>query len=232
VRLNLKIRELFLALALVMLYGCEQGNVSKARLMDDTKKKQEAEAVQLKYKEVNETLELQKLVGANQITLAKIEAEKQQQLKTLELEQSKLQAEEAVKLQESKLAYEKELQSMKLAQEKALTMVQEERLLANQGSQNSLYQTMMIVATVLILLVLLLLFWMHKKNKAHEARMHEESLRHEEFMQASQQHHEKITKMLEIVVDEKTDKSVKKELVKLLKEQGGTPPLLLEDKKN
>lgn len=215
-----------------MLYGCEQGNVSKARLMDDTKKTQEAEALQLKSKEVNETLELQKLVGANQIALAKIEAEKLQQLKTLELEQSKLQAQEAAKLQESKLAYEKELQSMKLSQEKELTLAQEERLLSSQESQNRLYQTVLIVGTVLILLVLLLLLWMHKKNKAHEAKMHEESLRHEAFMQASQQHHEKITKMLEIVVDEKTDKNVKKELVKLLKEQGGTPPLLLEDKKN
>lgn len=215
-----------------MLYGCEQGNVSKARLMDDAKKKQEAEVLQLKSKEVNETLELQKLVGANQVALAKIEAEKLQHLKRLELEQSKLQADEAAKLQESKLAYEKELQSMKLAQEKELTLAQEKRLLANQDSQNSLYQTILIVGTVLILLVLLLLLWIHKKNKAHEAKMHGESLRHEAFMQASQQHHEKITKMLEIVVDEKTDKNVKKELVKLLKEQGGTPPLLLEEKKS
>ena len=228
----MRIRELFLVLVLVMLYGCEQGNVSKARLMDDAKKKQEAEVLQLKSKEVNETLELQKLVGANQVALAKIEAEKLQQLKRLELEQSKLQADEAAKLQESKLAYEKELQSMKLAQEKELTLAQEKRLLANQGSQNSLYQTILIVGTVLILLVLLLLLWIHKKNKAHEAKMHEESLRHEAFMQASQQHHEKITKMLEIVVDERTDKNVKKELVKLLKEQGGTPPLLLEEKKS
>ena len=47
-------------------------------------------------------------------------------------------------------------------------------------------------------------------------RMHEESLRHEEYMQASQQHHEKITKILEIVVDDKTDKNVKQELIELL----------------
>jgi len=227
----LKIRELCMALALVMLYGCQQGDVSKARLMDDGKKKQEAELSQQKYKEVNETLELQKLVGANQIALAKIEAEKQQQLKTLELEQLKLQAQEAAKMQESKLAYEKELQSMKLAQEKALTLAQEERLLSNQDSQNRLYQMAMIVGMVLIVLVLLLLWWIHKKNKAHEDKMHEETLRHEEFMQASQQHHEKITKILEIVVDEKADKSVKKELVKLLKEQRGASLLLLEDKK-
>lgn len=228
----MNIRKLFLALVLVMLYGCEEGNVSKARLMDDTKKKQEAEALQLKSKEVNETLELQKLVGANQIALAKIEAEKLQQLKTMELEQSKLHAQEAAKLQESKLAYEKELESMKLTQEKELTLAQEERLLSNQDSQNRLYQTVLIAGTAIALLILLLLLWIHRKNKSHEAKMHEESLRHEEFMQASQQHHEKITKMLEIIVDEKTDKNVKKELVKLLREQGGTPPLLLEAKKN
>lgn len=215
-----------------MLYGCEQGNVSKARLMEETKKKQEAAASdQRHYKEVNETLELQKLVGANQVNLAKIEAEKLQQLKILELERTKLQAQETAKLQESKLAYEKELQGMKLAQEKELVLLQEKRLLSNQGEQNRLYQIVIIVTTLLVLLILLLLLWIHKKNKAHEAKMQKESLRHEEYMQASQQHHEKITKMLEIVVDEKTDKNVKKELVKLLKEQGEDPVLLLEDKK-
>jgi hypothetical protein len=88
----------------------------------------------------------------------------------------------------------------------------------------------LIVGTLLLLLVLLLLLWIHRKNKAQEAKMHEDTLRHEEFMQASQQHHEKITKMLDIVVDEKTDKNVKKELVKLLKDQGDGPALLEEKK--
>ena len=199
---------------------------------DTTKKEETGVSNQKKYKEVNETLELQKLIGANQVTLAKIEAEKVQQLKSLELEQSKVKAQEAAALQESKLAYEKELQSMKLEQEKALTMAQEKRLLSNQDNQNRFYQTVLIVGTLLVLLVLLLLLWIHRKNKAQEAKMHEETLRHEEFMQASQQHHEKITKMLDIVVDEKTDKNVKKELVKLLKEQGGEAPALLENKKD
>jgi preprotein translocase subunit SecG len=216
-----------------MLYGCDQGDVSKARLMEGTTKKQESAASdQKKVKKANETLELQKMVGANQIALAKIESEKLQQLKTLELEQTKLQAQEAAKLQESKLAYEKEMQGMKLAQEKELTMLQEQRLLSSQGDQNRMYQIVIIVSALLVLLILLLWLWIHKKNKAHEAKMHEASLRHEEFMQASQQHHEKVTKMLEIVVDEKTDKNIKKELVKLLKEQGEDPVLLLEDKKS
>ena len=228
----MKVRYFFLAVVLVMFYGCGQDDVSKARLMEETTKKQEAAVSDQKsYKEVNETLELQKLVGANQITLAKIESEKLHQLKILELEQTKLQAQERSKLEESKLAYEKELQGMKLAQEKELALLQEKRLLSNQGDQNRLYQIVLIVSTVLVLLILLLWLWIHKKNKAHEEKMQKESLRHKEFMQASQQHHEKITKMLEIVVDEKTDKNVKKELVKLLKEQGEDPVLLLEEKK-
>ncbi|UPT77099.1 hypothetical protein MN086_08555 [Sulfurovum sp. XGS-02] len=229
----MKIRYFFLAVVLVMFYGCEQSDVSKARLMEDPTKKQEADlSDQKRVKEVNETLEFQKLVGANQITLAKIEAEKLQKIKILELEQTKLQAQERSKLEESKLAYEKELQGMKLAQEKELALLQEKRLLSNQDEQNRLSQIILIVSTLVVLLILLLLLWIHKKNKAHEEKMQKESLRHEEFMQASQQHHEKITKMLEIVVDEKTDKNVKKELVKLLKEQGEDPVLLLEDKKS
>ena len=199
--------------------------------MEDAKKQEKAEAAYQKSKEVNETLELQKLIGANQVALAKIEAEKVQQLKAMELEQSKVKAAEEANLQESKLAYEKELQSMKLAQEKELMMVQEKRRLANQDNQNRFNQTLLIVGTLIVLLVLLIWLWIHRKNKAQEAKIHEETMRHEEFMQASQQHHEKITKMLDIVVDEKTDKNVKKELVKLLKEQGEAPALL-ENKKD
>lgn len=215
---------------MILLYGCEQGNVSKARLMEDSKKEEKAQIAYQKYKEVNETLELQKLIGTNQVALARIEAEKLQQLKAMELEQVKVKATEEASLQESKLAYEKELQSMKLAQEKELMMAQEKRKLANQDNQNRLYQTLLIVGTLLVLLVLLIWLWIHRKNKAQEAKIHEETMRHEEFMQASQQHHEKITKMLDIVVDEKTDKNVKKELVKLLKEQGEGPALLEEKK--
>jgi hypothetical protein len=43
----------------ILLYGCEQGNVSKARLMEDSKKEEKAQIAYQKYKEVNETLELQ-----------------------------------------------------------------------------------------------------------------------------------------------------------------------------
>lgn len=229
----MKKRILFFVLIAIAFYGCEQSGVSKTRLMGDSVTKGEtAEKSAQKSKEANETLELQKLIGANQIALAKIEADKAQTLKTLELEQSKVQAEESTKLKEKQLAYEKELESMKLAQAKEITLIQEKRRLANQDNQNNLYMILLIVGTVLVLLILILLLWIHRKNKAQEEKMHEETLRHEEFMQASQQHHEKITKMLDIVVDEKTDKNVKKELVKLLKEQGGTPALLLEDKKD
>ncbi|MFT7878785.1 MAG: hypothetical protein ABXS91_00175 [Sulfurimonas sp.] len=226
----MKIRYFFLTVVVMMLYGCEEGNVSKARLMEDAKKQEKAEIAYQKYKEVNETLELQKLIGANQVALAKIEAEKLQQLKAMELEETKVKAEESSKLKEKQIAYDKELESMKLAQEKELVMVQEKRRMANQDNQNRLYQTLLIVGTLIVLLVLLIWLWVHRKNKAQEAKIHEETMRHEEFMQASQQHHEKITKMLDIVVDEKTDKNVKKELVKLLKEQGEGPALLEEKK--
>ena len=226
----MKTRIFFLVLILVTLYGCEQSGTSKTRLMKDSTKKQSTEIPDQKYNEFNKTLELQKLIGANQIALAKIEAEKVQKLKTLELESSKVQSEESIKLKEKQIAHEKEVEAMKLAQEKEIALIQEKRLLSNQDNQNNLYMIMLVVGTLVVLLILSLLLWMHRKNRAQEAKMHEETLRHEEYMQASQQHHEKITKMLDIMVDEKTDKDTKKELVKLLKEQGGTPALLLEDK--
>ncbi|MGC9351147.1 MAG: hypothetical protein ACP5D3_04100, partial [Sulfurovum sp.] len=91
--------------------------------MEDSKKEEKAQIAYQKYKEVNETLELQKLIGANQVALARIEAEKLQQLKAMELEETKVKAEESSKVKEKQIAYEKELESMKLAQEKELMMV-------------------------------------------------------------------------------------------------------------
>jgi len=226
-----KLHTLFFILTVIIFTGCEQNDVSKARLMTNVNKKQSAEVSEQRAKEDNQTIVLQKMVGENQIALAKIEADKVQALKTMEIEQSKLKAQEEAKLQEKKLILEKELESMKLAQQKELAYLEEKRLVSNLDNENTFNQTILIIITLVVLLILLLVLWIHRKNKAHEEKMHEESLRHEEYMQASQQHHEKITKILEIVVDDKTDKNVKQELIELLKEQGG-PALLLEDKKS
>lgn len=216
----------------MILSGCEQNDISKkARLMGDSAKKVAATVEQSSNKENNETLMLQKMIAENKIALATLEAQKAQAMQAMELEQAKIKAQEEAKLQEKKLTLEKELESMKLAQQKELALLQEKRLLSNLDNQNSFNQTILIVAILAAVLILLAILWIHRKNKAHETKMQEESHRHEEYMQASQQHHEKINKILEIVVNEKTDKTIKQELITLLKEQGG-PALLPEDKKN
>ena len=77
------------------------------------------------------------------------------------------------------------------------------------------------------MLLVLLGYSIHRRNQALKQTLHEDKLRHEAYMLTSQQQHERIQKTLEILADESTDKHLKKELVKLLKEQRTEQPKLL-----
>jgi hypothetical protein len=66
----------------------------------------------------------------------------------------------------------------------------------------------------------LILYFINSRKRKNELKIHEDELRHKEYMEASRQHNEHIGKMLDVITDANADKGVKKEIVRLLKEQG------------
>jgi len=146
--------------------------------------------------------------------VARLEAEKQQKLKALELQ--KVQSTNTANTRIAKaraqtdLAIEKERQARETARLK---------------EQIAFDRQLLIGGIAVVLLLMLLLYLLYRHRKAHQRDLHEKELHHRAWLEASRQHHEKVTKVLEILADEGTDKHVKKELTKLLSSNDLPPQL-------
>ncbi len=154
-------------------------------------------------------VESQKAISLNEKELAKEKSIHDKEIALAKLETQELISENEKKLTETKALNEKEVALAKLASE------------SQQNDKDLEFYKLiaMIVAGVLIL-ILLVIYFIHRRNKAIELKLHEEELMHQKYLEASKQHNEHVKKMLDIVTDEKTDKGIKKEIVRLLKEQG------------
>lgn len=149
--------------------------------------------------------------------LASIYAEKEKSIKKLELEQMKI--------------VNSTRQAINKTEHDSQVIIQEYKYkyAASTAKEDAtLYQQYLIGMVLMLLAILLLVFLIHRRNQTLKTKMHEDELRHEAHMQESQQYHERINKTLEILVDESTDKGLKKELVRLLKDQGGQRSKLLK----
>jgi type III secretory pathway component EscU len=82
------------------------------------------------------------------------------------------------------------------------------------------YKMIAIAITSILVLGLLIVYFINRRKRNNELKMHQDELRHKEYMEASKQHNEHVKRMLDIITDESADKVVKKEVVRLLKEQG------------
>jgi hypothetical protein len=162
---------------------------------------------------------LKKLETQRAMTVAQLEAEKTQKVKALELEQTKntntAQTQIATTKAQTDVAIEKERQSTAVVRQK---------------EQLGFYRQLTIAAVIIILLLMLLAYFLYRHRQNLKLKIHEDGLRHQAYLEASRQHHEKVTKMLEIIADESTDKGLKKELTRLLKDTEEKPSVLLEHK--
>jgi hypothetical protein len=174
-----------------------------------------------------EKIALTVMEATHQEKLATIAAQKATTLKKLEVEKSKADnaAREKIIASENrrKIAVEQEKQQAAIAIEKE----KQQATILLQKERGTLYQQYLIAAVIFFLVLMMLIYLIHRRNQSLKAKLHEDELRHKEYMQASKQHHERVNKTLEILASESTDKNLKKELVKLLKDQGGDEPRLL-----
>ncbi|NOZ89800.1 MAG: hypothetical protein GXO60_00785 [Epsilonproteobacteria bacterium] len=172
-----------------------------------------------------------KMEKDKEIAIAKLQNEKDmassqnkvnlsEQLHKKEVELAKLRTKEKISDNDKKVAItqfskEKEVELAKLESEKELT------------NKNMVYKKMIaIIVAGILFFTILVIYLINKRKRDNELKLHESELRHKEYMEASQQHNENIKKILEIITDENADKGIKKEMVKLLKEQGKNKNLI------
>jgi len=210
-------KHFFLFISMVFFIGCQEStDLSKATLIDaKIEGKVPTVYTTVKKKPENEKIVLEKMKYENTLALATIEANKIKDLEHIGLEKMKIHE-----------MSQQEIERLRQESQKEIALAKEKRIAVTKDQDISFYKMIVIVVSLLAVLVLGLFLFIQRKNKKDALKMKEKILRHEAYMQESRHHHEKISKMLEIIIDENADKAVKKELVKLLKEQGETPVLL------
>ena len=212
----MRITQVIMAMLILWLTGCNnsQNGSKKAYLMGQ---KSTTSSTVKPITKIEADIALRAMEARHQEALATIAAQKETRIQQLALEKSKStdHAREMIAASENqrKIAVEKERQQ-------AAIIIQRER--------SALYQQYLIAAVIILILFALLGYTMHRRNQTLKRTLHEDQLRHKEYMLASQQQHERIQKTMEILANESTDKHLKKELVKFLKEQHTEQPRLLQ----
>jgi hypothetical protein len=159
--------------------------------------------------------------------LAKVDAQNRHSEALAKLASQKELSANNKELDKVKSSNEKEIALAKFQAQKDMAKNEEKIALARLANEKELvdkniafYKTIAMMITGILLLALLILFFINRRKRKNELQIHEDALRHKEYLEANKMHNEHIKKMLDIITDESADKGVKKEIVRLLKEQG------------
>ena len=197
----------------------DKKEVALAQIKSDNALK--LEHIVLKSKEEISKLEIQatqsKLENEKTVSLAKVNTAQEVELATLKSKEEVSKNEKIVSL--AKVNSEQELKLASFKSSEAVALSHDNMKIKTQDKDNTFYERIAIIIASVLTLLLFVLFMMHRRSKNMELKLQEEELRHKEMMESSKQYHENVRKMLEIVADDKADKGVKKEIVRLLKDQ-------------
>jgi len=207
-------------------------------------KKLEAEKAKLlKEKEValaklESDKEIEKVKESNKKELSLLELKSQEKMVLAKLETQKNILKEQKELDKIKSLNDKEIALAKIRTQKDISKNEEKMVINKTVSDKEIaiaklenerelvdkniafYQMIAMMVVGVIVLALLILYFISSRKRKNELKIHQDELRHKEYMEASRQHNAHIGKMLDVITDENADKGVKKEIVRLLKDQG------------
>jgi len=219
-----KITLLLLSLGILLLSGCnqEQQDVKILNPYNQVPSGYSSDAPKLKAPRTEgseDQILLAKMKSQEALEIAKIEAQSNAEIKRIEAQllQLRIEAEKEAKLNEQKT--KKDISTVQYQTQKDIANSSQKVALQTQEKDLYLYRIIIGVVTFLVLIIALLAYLSNRKNKAIELKIQEDKIKHEQYMQASEQHHEKSTKMLDIIANENADKHVKKELIRILRYQ-------------
>ncbi len=202
---------------LILLMGCEQSDTKTVKIFDpyhkmtsnslstDNKIRKSREQ---READKEKAIELAKLKSEENLKLAQIEAKSKEKVKQIEVEATKL-----------KVTSEKEVSLENQKIQKAIAFLKEKTALDTKDKDVYVKQIAIIAAIAMLILILLVYYVIQHKKRALELKIQEEKLKHEAYMQSSNQQHEKITRVLEIIADKDTDEYIKSELITIIKDQ-------------
>lgn len=158
----------------------------------------------LKEKEIENSLEMEKLKANSKIELAKIEAQREKSVKELETKNS---------VQIATINKELSIENQKIQ------IDMEKRRLA-------FMKIALSVLAVIIIFALIIFYFIHKKKHEIKLKLQEENAKKEKEMQMQEHHHQRVSKILDIISNQKLSPESEKEMIGVLKESTKTTKII------
>ena len=240
-------RKLFFMVAIALTFiGCNKDSIEETKRLNQSKISQKHSKQELK-KEVkqeptkeSQTTQILKLDYQNRLDLQKAKHQKEQELAKLqaqkEMQIAQINATKEQKLKELeaqivKTKSEAQKRQKELEANRSITVakIESSTAIETTKSKTTLYRNIAIIAAIIVVLWLIFYYLNKASKRRHEAHLKEQELNHKAYMEETKLKHQNISKMLEIIGDEKSDKEIKKEMTKLLSYNKNS---ILEHKKN
>jgi hypothetical protein len=201
-----------------MLVGCGKNSVEETKKLNSNnpllKVKKSALKVSQKERllELNNThiLKIEELKVKKELNLASIVAQKEQKLKELEL-QKETQIAKSM-LQKAQVESNKTITVAKINSSKEVKLKEQD---------SSLYKVASIIVALILIFFAILKYLSTLSKRRQELELKERELQHQAYMEDIKSKHQHISKMLDIISDEKSDKEIKKSMTKLLERGKG-----------
>jgi len=206
-------RYFILMIVILIFSGCNQDLLENTKELNQNsklsktieEKNKDNQKIKLEELKNNRNLKLETLKKEKEEALAKIEAQKEQKIKEIELNKAKIVQTEKTKQKEIEIN-----SSLELAKIDSKTVVEIKE------KEISLYKLIAIIVLFILFIWLLIHYLQALLKQKHEAYLKEQELNYKAYEQESKMRHENISKMLDIISDEKSDSAIKKEMTKIL----------------
>ncbi|MGM0533631.1 MAG: hypothetical protein ACQERK_03940 [Campylobacterota bacterium] len=142
-----------------------------------------------------------------------------------EIELEKLKAQNEQKLQAMRL----ESKEKELAIQEKLTQSEHNLTAATHEQNIGLYKTAIAVFGAVALIFALIWYFISKAKRKSEQRLQEEKMRHESHMKQQEFYQQRINKLLDIAASKDSDETVRKDAMKMLKNDSSFKTIEFKD---
>ena len=209
-------RYILLLLISLIFTACNNQDIEEVKELNKNNKFLNTRSIKTKQNNSTQKERLAKMQGETKLKLVQMNLENREKL-----EQIKAQKEQKVK--ELELAKAKELEAQKTKQKiieanssLELAKINSQTVVAVKEKETNMYKVFAIILLFIIFIWLIIRYLHGVSKRKHEALIKEQELNYEAYVTESKLKHENISKMLEIISDDKSDPAIKKEISKIL----------------
>ncbi len=209
-------RYILLLLIPLIFTACDNQSIERTKELNRNNKLLNTRSIKVKQNSTTQKAKLAKIEDDTKVKLAQMNLKEQEKL-------AQIKAEKEQKIKELELAKAKEVEAQKTKQKiieannsLELAKINSQTVVAVKAKEVNLYKVFAIILLFIVFIWLIIRYLHGVSKRKHEALIKEQELNYEAYVTESKLKHENISKMLEIISDEKSDPAIKKEISKIL----------------